>query len=495
MVSALVPALIAMAAFTAPSEARAAVVMSGVKIASATATSFTVTLNSLGSGWTYRVYASTNRPDIYYDNLLTAPHISGLARTSRIGLSGLRYTTKPVWYRVQATKGTYRRTSEIFSVGLKPAMPTALTVAGVRGAVSLSWTGGAASGAEVQQATNSAFTAGLRTYKIQGTGRQLTPVRLVAGTRYWFRVRSVNVSTRSGFTGAVSATPSGRGQDVRVMTYNILTLTSDGTKAAGGVISPWSQRRTAVASYIDQVKPDLIGIQEGASWTGAVRGPRQVDDLVGVLGGAYGLATTETPPSQPGYFRVGNYVLYKKSTWSPVGNGGRWDIGTMPEGGSRYGTYQVLRHRSSGASVLFATTHLYTPGGLAGDRLRQQETESLIAQSRAYAAAQGGLPIVYAGDFNSHELHALDGPAVAMGEAKVADGFEVSQIFANRQYNSANQYYRTPPAYSDNVDHIFAGPGVGMRAWSQVLQLSAGKFLGVIPSDHNPVIADLTIPY
>jgi len=101
------------------------VVISGVKVTAATSTSFTVTLDSLGSGWTYRVYASTNRPDIYVDNLPTAPHISSLARTPRIGLSGLRYTTKPVWYRVQARKGTYRRTSEIFSVGLKPATPTA----------------------------------------------------------------------------------------------------------------------------------------------------------------------------------------------------------------------------------------------------------------------------------------------------------------------------------------------------------------------------------
>jgi hypothetical protein len=123
VVSALVPALIAVAALVAPSEARAAVVISGVRIASATSTSFTVTLNSLGSGWTYRVYASTNRPDIHYDNLPTAPHVSGRARTPRIGLSGLRYTTKPVWYRVQATKGIYRRTSEIFSVGSSPRSP------------------------------------------------------------------------------------------------------------------------------------------------------------------------------------------------------------------------------------------------------------------------------------------------------------------------------------------------------------------------------------
>jgi endonuclease/exonuclease/phosphatase family metal-dependent hydrolase len=250
-----------------------------------------------------------------------------------------------------------------------------------------------------------------------------------------------------------------------------------------------------VASHIHQAAPDLIGIQEGASWTGAVRGPRQVDDLVGVLGGAYGLALTERPPNQSGYFRVGSYVLYRKSTWSPVGNGGHWAIGALPEGGSRYGTYQVLRHRTSGASVLFVNTHLYSGRGLAADRLRQQQTETLVARSRALAAERGGLPIVYVGDFNSHELHALDGPAVAMTRAKVADGFEVSEVFANRQYNSANQYYRTPPASADNVDHIYAEAGVGMRTWTQVLQLSAGKFRGVIPSDHNPVVADLTVPY
>ena len=43
------------------------------------------------------------------------------------------------------------------------------------------------------------------------------------------------------------------------------------------------------------------------------------------------------------------------------------------------------------------------------------------------------------------------------------------------------------------VDHIYAEPGVGIRAWSQVLQLADGMFRGVIPSDHNPVLADLTI--
>jgi endonuclease/exonuclease/phosphatase family metal-dependent hydrolase len=188
-------------------------------------------------------------------------------------------------------------------------------------------------------------------------------------------------------------------------------------------------------------------------------------------------------------------VLYKRSTYAPVGSGGHWDLGKIPEGGSRWGVYQVLQHKTTGARVLFVTAHLYTPNGLAGDRLRQQETEAMISKAQSYATSKGGLPIIYAGDFNSHELHALDGPAVAMNKAKVADTFWVSAQFANHQFNSANQYYRTPPAYADNIDHIYTSPGVGVRAWSQVLTLSSGTFAGTIPSDHNPVLADLSYPY
>lgn len=214
----------------------------------------------------------------------------------------------------------------------------------------------------------------------------------------------------------------------------------------------------AVARYINRVKPDVIGIQEGASWTGPVRGPRQVDDLLKALGGAYGLARTETPPSEPFYFRVGNYVLYKRSAYAPVGTGGHWDLGRIPGGGSRYAACQVLQQRSTGARLLFVTPHLYTPGGLAGDRLRQQETETMIANAKSYAASKGGLPIVYAGDFNSHDLHELDGPAVAMNKAKAADSFWVSPKLANQQYNSANQYYRTPLAYADSTRTEAGGP-------------------------------------
>jgi hypothetical protein len=34
-----------------------------------------------------------------------------------------------------------------------------------------------------------------------------------------------------------------------------------------------------------------------------------------------------------------------------------------------------------------------------------------------------------------------------------------------------------------------------VTSWSQLLNLSHGEFTGVIPSDHNPVVANLEFPY
>jgi endonuclease/exonuclease/phosphatase family metal-dependent hydrolase len=279
------------------------------------------------------------------------------------------------------------------------------------------------------------------------------------------------------------------------MTFNILMLDNDGRRAAGAeTIAPWSQRRLAAADLINSAAPDVIGIQEGATWVGASRGQRQVDSLVAALGGTYTLAATEIPPDQPHYFRTGNYVLYKPSVYAPVGAGGHWDLGEMPGGGNRFAAYQVLRHRSTGATFVFVSTHLYVGSGLSGDQERHKETVSLASQARAYAASQGDLPVVYTGDVNSDERHALDGPALAMDAAQIADTQFVAPSRTNAKYNSANQYHRIPPASGLVIDHLYASPGVAVTGWRQVLKLSGNRFSGVIPSDHNPVVADLVLP-
>jgi endonuclease/exonuclease/phosphatase family metal-dependent hydrolase len=103
--------------------------------------------------------------------------------------------------------------------------------------------------------------------------------------------------------------------------------------------------------------------------------------------------------------------------------------------------------------------------------------------------------VIYVGDFNSHEGHEVDGPGLVMRAAGVADADEVAQTTVNRQYNSANQYLRSPKPGHWDIDHVYAPAGVAVRRWEVALTLTGGRFVGTIPSDHNPLVADVVLPY
>jgi exonuclease III len=71
----------------------------------------------------------------------------------------------------------------------------------------------------------------------------------------------------------------------------------------------------------------------------------------------------------------------------------------------------------------------------------------------------------------------------------------VAQTRTNAQYNTANGYQTTPMEDGYRLDYLFVTPGVAVTHWGQLLDLSHGQFVGPIPSDHNPVVADMLIPY
>jgi len=77
------------------------------------------------------------------------------------------------------------------------------------------------------------------------------------------------------------------------------------------------------------------------------------------------------------------------------------------------------------------------------------------------------------------------------------DASENAQHSYNTQYMSSNFYQRAPkkgpggvPGYS-NLDHVYVTPGIAVQKFGVGLILSHGKFVGAIPSDHNPVWATL----
>lgn len=463
--------------------------VTGLHVVNVTSSSITVSVDSLGRGWRYKLYASVNKPAVYGWNL-TAPHTTASKPTVRIG--GLAYRTKLYWYRVVAVKDGHRRLSEIKGVGLRPAVPTNVSATSRNGGGTyVTWKVGAQTGSAVRRATDPEFSQGVVTYNIRRLSNQLTAYGLTKGETYYFQVRADNNGTPSAWSPTVSAVAHSSQLRVRTMTFNILRLNRDGTQANGETIAPWSDRRTKQVELIKRAMPDVLGVQEAADWFNRDRRIRQVDNLAAALDG-YQLAYTEIPPGEPGWHRTGVYILYRSSTLSAVGDGFHWDIGD-----NRSAAYQLFEQRATGARFLFVTPHLNPVTGAKYDDMRKAETTRMINAATSYAANHGNVPIVYAGDYNSTpgDKHVIDGPAVAMRAVHATDAFDVARSMTRAKYNSANRYLRVPPATTLHIDQIYGSPGVAFSSWAQLLDLSHGKFAGVIPSDHNPLVVDAILPY
>jgi endonuclease/exonuclease/phosphatase family metal-dependent hydrolase len=464
---------------------------SHVRVESVSSSSLTVHAQS--TAHKYRLYAAHKRGHLATDKITSHALKSHVSHKPKLRLKGLKYTTKPYYYRIKAVNGSKKRYSDIAGpVGLAPATPTNLQVSSTDEGTSLTWNSGAVTGFTVTQATDAAMTQNVQTYTITGQDQQFTPPHLAAGTTYYFQVEAVNNSTVSAASNTVQAMSMSSAQPVKLMTYNILEATADGRSEGHNTVAPWSKRRTGVINFINKAAPDVVSIQEGGSWVAAVRGPRQVDDLVTGLGGTYSLADTEIPPSQPHYFRTGCYILYKTADYTAVEPGGHWGLGD-----SRWAAYQVLQNNASGAKFLVVAPHLMVTKNGGTDQMREDEAESMVSQATAYDTTVGNVPIVYAGDFNSDpsQAHSFNGPSNYLLSQSMDDSFDVSPKHKHAKFDSANGYYTKPPKHAERIDYIFAPPGVAVTGWKMLLNLKHGKFHGVIPSDHNPVVADLRIPY
>ena len=464
----------------------------GMRVVRVSSSSFTVAFPRTAHAKTYRLYASPVRSDLFANNVSRA-HSSAVSRTPRLTIGGLSSSSSVYYYRVKAMNGQRAKFSALIGqVGLRPAPPAHLRVTSNTAKTFVSWNGGSATGYQIEQATDPGMTSNRKFYRVLGDANEFTPYGLAQGRNYYFRVRSMNGSTPSSFSGTTRTVVQSAQQPVSVMTYNIKEAYLDGQREGGNVVAPWKARKAAQAELIKRANPDVIAIEEGAAQIGHRKhSPRQVDTLRRALGGEYALAHTEVPPGHPHFHRTGVYILYKKATLKAVGKGGHWGLGN-----SRWAAHQVLRNRQSGAKFLFVATHLIQSPGRAYDVLRQHETEQLVQRGHQLAARKH-IPVVYAGDFNSapDRRHAFNAPSKVMHAHHIADAFNVAQARGYAHYNTANGYSRRPPRDGMRIDYVFAPQGVGVRSWRLIMRLRHGKFVGTIPSDHNPVMSELMVPY
>jgi hypothetical protein len=473
----------------------------GLRVVAATSTSLTVRVHATPHARSYHLYVSTLKSDLYANNITHASshQRSASATQPEVRVSGLKYTTAPVYYRVAVSSGGQLTLSPSFlTTYLRPKTPTALRSVTSPSGTYLTWRSPSVSGYAIEQATNQSFTQGVRTYRTRGPMTTFTPFGLADGTTYYFRVRGVNTSRMSKPSPTLSTTVDTRESEVRVLAYNSLDASFDGERHPGGVSAPFSKRRPGQLALLKRSNAAVIGIEEGNSCI--VKRPHkpcymQVQSLEAGLKAKYKLDNTDA--SSAGVDRYnGYYILYNPKVVTPVGGGGHWLIG--PEGNlDRFASHQIFRINATGAKFVFIDTHLLATAGSNGDRIRGSETKSLIKQARAYSTRVGIKALIYAGDFNSYrnEWHVNDLTGKAMRAAGIPDGIDVAQTRKDAKYDSVNALYRVAKKGHGSFDHIYAAPGVGVRTWGELLHLHDGRFVGTIPSDHNPVYANVEIPY
>jgi endonuclease/exonuclease/phosphatase family metal-dependent hydrolase len=476
----------------------------GVHVASATSTSLTVSLHATANARKYRLYVSSLKSDLYANNIThgSKHEKSATSGRPRIEVAGLKYTTQPYYYRVAVSDGSAFKLSPAYQLTyLRPKTPTSFTATANRTGTYLSWHSKAVTGFVIKQSTDSSFSHNVRTYRTRGPITTFTPYNLSAGETYYFQVRGLNTTRMSAPSPTLATTVDTNESIIRVLAYNSLDASFDGQRHPGGISEPFAKRRAGQLALIKRGNAAVVGIEEGnsclihykhkpcymqiQSLAHGLSSRYKLDDTTANTGGAAGLEQYS-----------GNYILYQPKLVTPVGAGGHWLIG--PEGPlDRFAAYQVFRVNATGARFMFVDTHLLATAGAKGDRIRGAQTESMLKQARAYAARQDLKSVLYLGDFNSYrdEWHVNDLTGKAMLAAGIPDGIDVAQTRFDAKYDSINALYRVARKGHGSSDHIYASPGIGVLSWGELLHIHDGRFVGIIPSDHNPVYSSVAIPY
>jgi endonuclease/exonuclease/phosphatase family metal-dependent hydrolase len=294
------------------------------------------------------------------------------------------------------------------------------------------------------------------------------------GETYCFQVRGISgrqAGNRSQRTCKPTIVAQGPESDVtyRVLTYNLCSAHC----------ADWTTRRAPAVSLMRRPRPDVIALQETARDSG-------VDQL---LANRYTVAARKKAKML--LFRTDRFVMKRSGYLELTGEPGT----SHP---SHYAVWAELADRAhDGKRVIFTSAHLSAgPDTATGDDHRRSDTLQLLAGVKDLNP--DNVPVVYAGDYNSHKHRKFDSPARVMNAAGYWDAFDLAEKLGRPNYNSANQLRYDPvigDTWGDHVDHVWVEPGTSrILSWRSVADLtSSGRYAAPLPSNHNPVYVKVAV--
>jgi endonuclease/exonuclease/phosphatase family metal-dependent hydrolase len=228
---------------------------------------------------------------------------------------------------------------------------------------------------------------------------------------------------------------------------------------------------------VNWLRPDIFGLQEVL--------PNQKSDLVAalpryrIIGGGRddGEEKGEASPLgfDPARFELLESGLFWLSPTPDVPSKG-WDAAY-----NRIATWARLRARETRQVILAINTHWDHVGVVA-----RRESAAQIARWIAANARRCERMLLF-GDFNS----GIDSEPMRMitqGPPALRDARAVSKSAPFGPRGTFNDF-KAAPAESRAIDHVLSGEGIDVDRYAVISQVIDGR----VPSDHYPVLADLTL--
>ncbi len=357
---------------------------------------------------------------------------------------------------------------------------------------------------EVWQADNYNMRGSRMVRKVAAPGR-VWVTGLTSGRRYCFQVRGVSkkqvvrvvkIRRKNGTVkkkkikrviygqrsmrvckAPIPVEGSGGGPRYKVATYNVCVGPCENRRGSKPGV-PWSTRRPWAARFVQDLAPDVLGLQEAGGRT--------------EIPGAFGM--------REAYEIRGKSLLYNDNRFSLAtdqsgARTGAIDLGTDSQ--VRHAVWaELVDHTNADRSVIFVSAHFApsTDNQAASDRARAANTRALL--NGVAAVNTGGRPVVVVGDFNSHPGRTYDSPSKLFGAAGFHDSYEVARSLVKPHHNSGNQFQPVPivgAAQGYHMDRIWvSGRSTRVLQWRNGAQFANGRY-SPLPSDHSPIMATIAL--
>lgn len=263
--------------------------------------------------------------------------------------------------------------------------------------------------------------------------------------------------------------------DLRVLSFNIrFDNPSDGPNA-------WENRKEKAASVIRLHDADLVGLQEALL--------HQLEDLQDELDGYGRIGVGRDDGETEGEFTA---ILYRKESVTPLKSGTFWLSETPSVPGSkswdaaitRICTWAEFEHTQTGEVFYLFNTHY----DHIGEEARLESSKLILNKIEEIA---GDSPVVLTGDFNATEDS--QPYKVLVENAKGESGVNLQDAF----YKTVHEHHGPTSTWSGfteivpdrRIDYIFVNPDVTVKQHAILADQWDGRF----PSDHLPVLAEITI--